>query len=204
MRVGSLIGLKPEYEERYIILHRYTFPGVLERIRRSHIRNYSIFLREGILFSFFEYFGDNYDENMSRIGQDPVTQDWWKLIDPMQLPLEIRKEGEWWASMDEIFHWTGDSSPNEKSRRAALTTRIAGAYEANLIGSLKIAYPILFAKPVASNIQNFSVFHTAGSLYSYFEYLDEHPGTDFERLREALKVEDELDWLAMDEVFHTD
>jgi hypothetical protein len=59
-RYGSLIKLKPEYEERYIILHRHTFPAVLKRIYDSHIRNFSIFLLESMLFSYFEYIGTNY------------------------------------------------------------------------------------------------------------------------------------------------
>jgi L-rhamnose mutarotase len=104
MRFGSLIKLKPEYEEQYIILHKHTFPGVLDRIQKSNIRNYSIFLRDGLLFSYFEYIGNDYMGDMAKIGQDPVTQEWWKLTDPMQEPLETRKQGEWWASMEEIFH----------------------------------------------------------------------------------------------------
>ncbi len=103
-RYGSLIRLKPEYEERYIILHRHTFPGVLERIRDSNIRNYSIFLRDGMLFSFFEYVGTDYAGDMEKIGADPVTRDWWTLTDPMQVPLETRAEGEWWTNMQEVFH----------------------------------------------------------------------------------------------------
>jgi L-rhamnose mutarotase len=74
-RVGSLIKVKPEYEERYIILHRHTFPGVLDRIRKSNIRNYSIFLLNGILFSYYEYVGNDFDADMKAIA-DTVTRDW--------------------------------------------------------------------------------------------------------------------------------
>ncbi|TIM22767.1 MAG: L-rhamnose mutarotase, partial [Mesorhizobium sp.] len=28
----------------------------------------------------------------------------WALCMPCQEPLPTRKEGEWWASMDEVFH----------------------------------------------------------------------------------------------------
>ena len=76
---GSLIGLKPEFEERYIILHKHTFPEVLDRIYKSNIRNYTIFLKDGILFSFLEYIGNNYEADMEKIGQDKVTREWWKL-----------------------------------------------------------------------------------------------------------------------------
>src|SRR3972149_4601379 len=101
-RVGSLIKVKPEYEERYIILHKYTFPGVLDRIRKSNIRNYSIFLLNGILFSHFEYIGNDFVADMKAIA-DPVTKDWWKLTDPIQEPLPARKEGELRAEMDWLF-----------------------------------------------------------------------------------------------------
>ena len=77
-RVGSLIKVRPEFEERYIILHKHTFPGVLDRIRKSNIRNYSIFLLDGILFSYFEYIGNDYDADMKAIA-DPTTKDWWMI-----------------------------------------------------------------------------------------------------------------------------
>jgi len=45
--------------ERYIILHQHVFTGVLDRIRKSNIRNYSIYQRDEILFSYYEYVGSN-------------------------------------------------------------------------------------------------------------------------------------------------
>jgi L-rhamnose mutarotase len=30
--------------------------------------------------------------------------DAWPLMKPMQIPLETRAEGEWWADMEEVFH----------------------------------------------------------------------------------------------------
>jgi len=41
---------------------------------------------------------------MQKMAADPQTQAWWKLTDPCQEPLETRKPGEWWASMEEFFH----------------------------------------------------------------------------------------------------
>ncbi|NOR14855.1 MAG: L-rhamnose mutarotase, partial [Candidatus Aminicenantes bacterium] len=78
-RYGSLIKVKPEYEERYIILHKHTFPEVLKQIHDSNIRNYSIYLRDGVLFSYFEYVGEDFDKDMEYMGQNEVTRDWWKL-----------------------------------------------------------------------------------------------------------------------------
>ena len=204
MRIGSLIKLKPEFEERYIILHKHTFPGVLERIRKSNIRNYSIYLRMGILFSYYVYIGENLDRDMAEIGEDPVTRDWWKLTDPMQEPLETRKEGEWWADMDEIFHWKGINKPSESSRRSAFTARLLEGGEESMIESLKIAYPVLAETADWKDIRSFSVFHKNGSLYSYVEFLDWEPVEGIQGLQQSLKAEDELDWAPMKEVFHTD
>lgn len=204
MRVGSLIKLRPEFEERYIILHKHTFPGVLERIRKSNIRNYSIYLHKRILFSYYEYIGDDFDRDMAKIGENPVTQDWWKLTDPMQDPMESRKEGEWWASMDEIFHWGGESAPLKKTGRMAFTARILDGFDEKVLESLKIAYPILAETSDLKDIQSFTVFYRDGSIYSYFEFLESDLGDDIQKLQANLKVEDELNWQQMIEVFHTD
>ena len=204
MRIGSLIRLKPDYEERYIILHRHTFPGVLDRIRKSHIRNYSIFLWGGILFSYYEYVGSEFDQDMARIGEDPVTQDWWKLTDPMQEPLADRKDGEWWALMKEIFHWDEKHLASDKVQRAVLTARVAGDSDDSMIESLKTTCSSLFATPVAAGVQNFSAYHRDQNLFAYFEYGEVSFAAVFERLQEALKVGNGLDWQPMKEVFHTD
>ena len=204
MRKGSLIKLKPEYEEPYIVLHKHTFPGVLEQIRKSNIRNYSIFLHDGILFSYYEYAGDDFNQDMAKIGEDSVTQDWWKLTDPMQEPLETRKEGEWWASMEEIFHWKGKNELGENGGRLAFVARILEGLQDSVIDSLKIAYSILVESSDLEDIKSFSIYHKDDCLYLYVEFWGEDLGEDIQKLQATLKVEDELDWLPMKQVFHTD
>ena len=53
---------------------------------------------------YYEYVGTDYEKDMARMAADPTTQEWWKLTDPCQIPLESRREGEWWAEMEEVFH----------------------------------------------------------------------------------------------------
>ena len=103
-RYGMVIRLKPEMVDAYKHLHANTWPGVLQRISESNIRNYSIFLRDGYLFSYYEYIGDDYEADIAKIAADPVTQAWWKLTDPCQEPMEGSGEGQWWAEMEEVFH----------------------------------------------------------------------------------------------------
>lgn len=103
-RYGSVIRVWPERLEEYKRLHASVWPDVLQTIAECNIRNYSIFLKDGFLFGYFEYVGEDYQADMARMAADPVTQEWWKLTAPCQLPLETRREGEWWAEMEELFH----------------------------------------------------------------------------------------------------
>ena len=108
-RYGSIIGLKPEKIATYKELHKAVWPGVLKMIKDCHIRNYSIFLKEiepgkFYLFSYLEYAGTDYAADMARMAADPTTRKWWKLTDPTQARLRIRRRGEKWAGMEEVFH----------------------------------------------------------------------------------------------------
>jgi len=103
-RYGSVIKVRPEKEAEYRRLHAAAWPGVLAMIRDCNIRNYSIYLKDGYLFSYFEYVGTDFAADMARMAKDPTTREWWTHTDPCQEPLESRKPGEWWASMEEVFH----------------------------------------------------------------------------------------------------
>ena len=103
-RFGMVIGLKPESEKEYRDCHRAVWPEVLETIRQCTIRNYSIYLKDGMLYSYFEYHGTDFAADMAKMAADPATVRWWALMKPMQEPVATRKEGEWWADMEEVFH----------------------------------------------------------------------------------------------------
>jgi L-rhamnose mutarotase len=103
-RYGSVIGVRPEKLEEYKELHAAVWPEVLKMITECNIRNYSIYYKDGFLFSYFEYIGNNYEADMAKMAADPTTQKWWDVCKPCQKPLETRKEGEWWADMKEVFH----------------------------------------------------------------------------------------------------
>ncbi|KAK3748744.1 hypothetical protein QZH41_015686 [Actinostola sp. cb2023] len=113
-RCGSVIKLKPETYERYKELHAAVWPQVLKRIYDSNIRNYTIYYDKNnqVLFSHFEYIGDNFDADMAAIAADPVTIEWWKVCEPCQEsfdwvgppPSEGGKGGNWWAPCEEMFH----------------------------------------------------------------------------------------------------
>jgi L-rhamnose mutarotase len=103
-RFGMVIGVHPDKIEEYKKLHAAVWPDVLKMIKTCSIQNYSIYLKDGLLFSYFEYTGDNFDADMDKMAADPVTQQWWDVCKPCQNPLETRAEGEWWANMEEVFY----------------------------------------------------------------------------------------------------
>ncbi|MFD9513179.1 L-rhamnose mutarotase [Streptomyces mirabilis] len=50
-RFAAVIRLRPEKESEYRALHAAAWPDVLAALKRANIGNYSIFLRDGLLFS---------------------------------------------------------------------------------------------------------------------------------------------------------
>ena len=108
-RYASVIGLHADKVEEYRRLHAAAWPDVLAKITECNIRNYSIYLRKlddgrYYLFSYFEYVGDDFEADMAKMAADPTTQEWWRHCNPCQRPLDTREEGEWWSSMEEVFH----------------------------------------------------------------------------------------------------
>lgn len=103
-RFAEVIGLPPEHREEYLRYHQQVWPGVLDRLTRSNIHNYSIYLHGELLFAYFEYTGDDYEADMQAIADDPETQRWWAVQKPLQRPLEPRVDGQWWTPLPEVFH----------------------------------------------------------------------------------------------------
>lgn len=103
-RYGTMLRLQPGAEQAYREYHKAVWPEVLRMISDCKIRNYSIYLKDDILFGYFEYHGTDFAADMKKMAADPRTQEWWRIMMPLQDPIPTRKEGEWWAEMDEVFH----------------------------------------------------------------------------------------------------
>jgi L-rhamnose mutarotase len=194
VRYGSMIRVRPEKLAEYKELHANPWPEVLEQISRSNIRNYSIYYKDGLLFGYYEYWGDDYAADMAKMAADPMTQKWWERTDPCQEPLETRAEGEWWARMEEVFYWEGGSRPYAESvvptpgARAEATSGIVKPRRSGTVIRVKPEkldeYKELHANPwpeitaaiTARNIRNYSIYYKDGYLFSYNEYW----GDDYE------------------------
>ncbi len=198
-RFGSLIRVKPEYEERYIILHRHTFPGVLEAIHRANIRNYSIFLQNGLLFSYSEYIGKDLASDMEINRADTTSQEWWKLTDPMQEPLPSRKEGEWWAAADEVLYVESQKKIPQPQRLAFLARFRASAQDSCLKYYREIPTEILLSIQQLP-VQKVAVYQHHDRLVAYIEYSGVDLSAD---LNAVMQNQALFDWWKGAQTWHT-
>ena len=67
-RYGQRIRVKPEAIEAYERLHADAWPGVLDQIRRSNIRDYTIWRDGEDLFASFDYVGEDFEADMAAMA----------------------------------------------------------------------------------------------------------------------------------------
>ncbi|GHV14304.1 hypothetical protein FACS1894219_10240 [Clostridia bacterium] len=103
-RIGQVIQLKPDKAELYKKLHASPWSEVNDMIKACNISNYSIFYRDGLLFSYFEYTGDDYEADMAKMAADPKTQEWWSVCKPCMIPVSTAGTNDWWADMEPFFY----------------------------------------------------------------------------------------------------
>jgi len=105
-RMGMVIGIHQDKITEYKRLHAAAWPEVLNTIKVCNIENYTIFLREpeNLLFAYWEYTGVDFEADMKRMAEFPITQEWWALCSPCQHTLPTIKQGEYWSPMEQVFH----------------------------------------------------------------------------------------------------
>ena len=103
-RYGQVLRLKEGAIDEYARYHADVWPEVLKTITECGIRNYTIFHKNGWLFGVFEYHGDDFNAASEKMAACPHIQKWIEIMTPMQEPVEFRADGEWWCTMDEVFH----------------------------------------------------------------------------------------------------
>jgi L-rhamnose mutarotase len=103
-RFAAVVRLRPEREAEYRALHSAAWPGVVGALQRAHVRNYSIFVRDGLLFSYLEYDGNDHEADFASVAVDETTQRWLRLTDACQQRLDFVDGGPLWAPAEELFH----------------------------------------------------------------------------------------------------
>lgn len=101
-RFGSVARVKADKLELFKEAHAIGWPEVLVALRRSHLGNYSIFLHGDLLFTYFEYTGDDPGADREEFLADPAMQRWRRLNEACTEPIE--PGGRRWTVMEEVFH----------------------------------------------------------------------------------------------------
>ena len=106
LRVGSVVGIRPESIDTYCRLHAEPWPEVTAENARAGLTNYSIFLlrEHNLLFSYYEYTGTDRAADAARSAANPAMQEWWKLVRPCQVPLVTAPGARRWTNMEPIFY----------------------------------------------------------------------------------------------------
>lgn len=104
-RFGWVAKAKARTYEEYKRLHADVWPDVLKIITECNLRNYSIFYKDGLLFTYVEYTGEDFEADMAKMAAAETTQKWWAVVVPMLEALDEQTAAPGvWANMDEIFH----------------------------------------------------------------------------------------------------
>lgn len=104
-RVGMVIGINPDRIEEYKSLHADDNPGVRNLLSKYHMHNFSIFLHEidgkWYEFGYYEYTGDDFEGDMTKLAAEPRNIEWLNVCDPMQIPLSGETS---WVEMEQVFY----------------------------------------------------------------------------------------------------
>lgn len=101
---GQIGTLKEDKIEEYKQLHSNPWPDVLKVISECNLRNYSIFIHRCLVFSYFEYVGENYEADMKRMEADNTTQEWWQHTKPCFERYFFSTDSEFYHDMEQIFY----------------------------------------------------------------------------------------------------
>lgn len=90
--------------ERYREHHRDVWPEVVDGLKSIGISKMKIFLHGRNLFMYMETPDDfDLERDFPRYMESPRALEWDRLMRGFQEPVARAREGEWWASMVEVF-----------------------------------------------------------------------------------------------------
>ena len=102
-RIGLLGKLKKEKIAEYCELHAHPTPGLVQVLKETHVTNYSIFLQGDLVFSYFEYTGDDFEADMAKQAEYPAMQEWWSHSKPCFVKYAIEPDCEFTPVIKQVF-----------------------------------------------------------------------------------------------------
>lgn len=102
-RVCFLLKVRPERLEEYRERHAAVWPDMLDALRRTGWRNYSLFLRpDGLLVGYLET--EDFEAARAAMATTEVNARWQAEMAPFFEDLDGRRPDEEMLSLEEVFH----------------------------------------------------------------------------------------------------
>lgn len=102
-RVCFLLRVKKELLEEYKRRHEAVWPEMLEALRETGWRNYSLFLRDdGLLVGYFET--PSLERALAGMAGREVNERWQREMGPFFEALEGKRPDEGFLRLEEVFH----------------------------------------------------------------------------------------------------
>lgn len=102
-RVCFLLKVKPAMLEEYVRRHAAVWPEMLDALRQTGWRNYSLFLRpDGLLVGYFET--PDFEQALAGMAARAVNERWQREMAPFFEELEGRRPDEGIIPLPEVFH----------------------------------------------------------------------------------------------------
>ena len=102
-RVGFVLKVRADRLEEYKERHRQVWPEMLQALRETGWRNYSLFLREdGLLFGYVEV--EDFEAARAGMAEREVNARWQAEMAPFFEQLEGQRPDEGLLRLEEVFH----------------------------------------------------------------------------------------------------
>jgi L-rhamnose mutarotase len=103
MRICFLLKVRPEKIEEYKLRHAHVWPEMLEALRETGWRNYSLFLRpDGLLVGYLE--ADNFEQCCAGMKTREVNARWQTEMAPFFEKLDQGGADDNMFPLEEVFH----------------------------------------------------------------------------------------------------
>lgn len=102
-RVGFVLKVKEDKIEEYKKVHRQVWPEMIEALRETGWKNYSLFLRgDGLLFGYLET--DDFEKAREEMAKKEINEKWQAQTAPFFEALEGQRPDEGLMLLEEVFH----------------------------------------------------------------------------------------------------
>ncbi len=103
-RFGFISKIKPGMLNKYKELHDGIWDDVVKAAHMHNLRNYTIFHKDGLLFSYFEYVGTDFEGDIKKKNILPAVKKWQQACGECLQVDDVCANSNPETLLDEIFH----------------------------------------------------------------------------------------------------